>query len=109
MLTRSLTFNTPCKWLEIPDDARYGMLENELNSALRERIKAVARRNKIQMDGAHAHVWKEAYEPPDSVVVLRPHIAGGNTFEIIDLTKMSSIDRFTHGSEPERLEAFVDR
>ena len=47
------------QWVEIPDDAtydalaaecRYGMLENELNSALRESIKAVALRNKIQAE-----------------------------------------------------------
>ena len=39
---------------------------------------------------------------------LRPHIAGDNTFKIIELTKMS-IDRFARGSEAERLEAFMDR
>ena len=52
------------RWVEIPDDAtyealaaecRYGMLENELHSALHESIKAVALRNKIQAETEHMH------------------------------------------------------
>ena len=93
------------QWVELPDDATYealaaecrsGMLENELRSALLESIKAVALRNKIQAGTERMHD------------LLRPHIAGDNTFKIIELTKMS-IDRFTRGSEAARLEAFMDR
>ena len=57
--------NAPAmQWVEIPDDATYealaaecpyGMLENELNSALCESIKVVALRNKIQARTERMH------------------------------------------------------
>ena len=109
------------QWVEIPDDAtcdalaaecRYGMLENELNSALRESIKAVALRNKIQAETERMHTLGRRLMSRQILWLmydhLRPHIAGDNTFKIIELTKMS-IDRFTTGCEAERLEAFMDR
>ena len=109
------------QWVEIPDDAtydalaaecRYGMLENELNSALRESIKAVALRNKIQAETERMHTLGRRLISRQILWLmydhLRPHIAGDNTFKIIEWTKMS-IDRFTRGSEAERLEAFMDR
>ena len=109
------------QWVEIPDDAtydalaaecRYGMLENELNSALRESIKAVALRNKIQAETERMHTLGRRLMSRQILWVmydhLRPHIAGDNTFKIIELTKMS-IDRVTRGCEAERLEAFMDR
>ena len=109
------------QWVEIPDDAtydalaaecRYGMLENELNSALRESIKAVALRNKIQAETERMHTLGRRLMSRQILWLmydhLRPHIAGDNIFKIIELTKMS-IDRFTRGCEAERLEAFMDR
>ena len=109
------------QWVEIPDDAtydalaaecRYGMLENELNSALRESIKAVALRNKIQAETERMHTLGRRLMSRKILWFmydhLRPHIAGDNTFKIMELTKMS-IDRFTRGCEAERLEAFMDR
>ncbi|CAE7291950.1 JNK [Symbiodinium sp. CCMP2592] len=39
---------------------------------------------------------------------LRPHVTGDSTFKLVDLMK-TTIDRFTHGSEQERLEAFSNR
>ena len=98
--------------VEIPDDAtyealaaecRYGLLENELNSALRESIKAVALRNKIQAETERMHTLGRRLMSRQILWLmydhLRPHIAGDNTFKIIELTKLS-IDRF---------EAFMDR
>ena len=52
-------------WVEIPDSARpcreckYGMLENECNSAFHECIKSIALKNKVQIEtermrGVHA-------------------------------------------------------
>ena len=109
------------QWVEIPDDAtydalaaecRYGMLESELNSALRESVKAVALRNKIQAETERMHTLGRRLMSRQILWLmydhLRPHIAGDNTFKIIELTKMS-IDRFTRGCEAERLEAFMDR
>ena len=105
----------------IPDDATYealatecrsGMLENELNSALRESITAVALWNKIQAETERMHALGRRLMNREILWLmydhLHPHIAGDNTLKIIELTKMS-IDRFTRGSEAERLEAFMDR
>ena len=39
---------------------------------------------------------------------LRPHVTGDSTFKLVDLVK-TTIDRFTHGTEQERLEAFTNR
>ena len=107
------------QWVEIPDDAtydalaaecRYGMFENELNSAHCESIKAVALRNKIQAETERMHTLGRRLMRRQILWLmydhLRPHIAGDNTFKIIELM---SIDRFTRGSEAERLEAFMDR
>ena len=109
------------QWVEIPDDAthdalaaevRYGMLKNELNSALRESIKALALRNKIQAETKRMHTLGRRLMSRQILWLmydhLSPHIAGDNTFKIIELTKMS-IDRFTRGSEAERREALMDR
>ena len=87
------------QWVEIPDDAtydalaaecRYGMLENELNSALRESIKAVALRNKIQAETGRMHTLGRRLMSRQILWLmydhLRPHIAGDNTFKIIELT-----------------------
>ena len=95
------------QWVDIPDDAtydalaaecRYGMLENELNSALRESIKAVALRNKIQAETERMHTLRRRLMSRKILWLmydhLRPHIAGHNTLKNIELPKMS-IDRFT--------------
>ena len=88
------------------------MLENELNSALRESIKAVVLWNKIQAETERMHTLGRRLMSRQILWLmydhLRPHIPGDNTFKIIELTKMS-IDRFTRGCEAERLEAFMDR
>ena len=83
------------QWVEIRDDAtydalaaecRYGMLEKELNSALRESIKAVALRNKIQAETERMHTLGRRLMSHQIEWLmydhLRPHIAGDNMFKI---------------------------
>ena len=108
-------------WVEIPDDTRYedladeckyGMLENECNSACRDCIKSIALKNKIQTETERMHTIsrrlgsRQILWLPDDF--FRPHVTGDSTFKLVDLVK-TTIDRFTHGTEQERLEAFANR
>ncbi|CAE7197880.1 GABBR2 [Symbiodinium sp. CCMP2592] len=108
-------------WVEIPDGTRYedlldeckyGMLENECNSAFRDCVKSIALKNKIQTETERMHTINR--RPGSRQILwllydfLRPHVTGDSTFKLVDLMKIT-IDRFTHGSEQERLEAFSNR
>ena len=107
-------------WVEIPDDTRYedladeckyGMLENECNSACRDCIKSIALKNKIQTETERMHTISRRLGSRQILWLLddffRPHVTGGSTFKLVDLVK-TTIDRFTHGTEQERLEAFAN-
>ncbi|CAE7216999.1 GABBR2 [Symbiodinium sp. CCMP2592] len=108
-------------WVEIPDGTRYedlldeckyGMLENECNSAFRECVKSIALKNKIQTETERMHTINRRLGSRQILWLLydflRPHVTGDSTFKLVDLMK-TTIDRFTHGSEQERLEAFSNR
>ncbi|CAE7775556.1 JNK [Symbiodinium sp. CCMP2592] len=108
-------------WVEIPDGTRYedlldeckyGMLENECNSAFRECVKSIALKNKIQTETERMHTINRRLGSRQIFWLLydflRPHVTGDSTFKLVDLMK-TTIDRFTHGSEQERLEAFSNR
>ena len=68
---------------------KYGMLENECNSAFRECIKLIAFKNTEtermhtigRRLGSRQILWL-LYD------LLRPHLAGDSTFKIIDLAKV---------------------
>ncbi|CAE7517087.1 GABBR2 [Symbiodinium sp. CCMP2592] len=105
-------------WVEIPDGTRYedlldeckyGMLENESNSAFRECVRSIALKNKIQTETERMHTINRRLGSRQILWLLydflRPHVTGDLTFKLVDLMK-TRIDRFTHGSEQERLEAF---
>ena len=85
---------------------------SECNSAFCECIKSIALKNKLQTEtermcaisirlGSRQILWL-LYD------FLCPHVTGDSTFKLIDLVK-TTIDRFTHGAEQERLEAFTNR
>ncbi|CAE7242242.1 JNK [Symbiodinium sp. CCMP2592] len=106
-------------WVEIPDGTRYedlldeckyGMLENECNSAFRECVRSIAL--KIQTETERMHTINRRLGSRQVLWLLydflRPHVTGDSTFKLVDLMK-TTIDRFTHGSEQERLEAFSNR
>ncbi|CAE7222918.1 GABBR2 [Symbiodinium sp. CCMP2592] len=108
-------------WVEIPDGTRYedlldeckyGMLENECNSAFRECVRSIALKNKIQTETERMHTINRRLGSRQILWLLydflRPHVTGDSTFKLVDLMK-TTIDRFTHGSEQERLEAFSNR
>ena len=106
-------------WVEIPggtryedlaDECKYGMLENECNSAFRDCIKSIALKNKVQTETERMHTISRRLGSRQILWLhydfLRPHVTGDSTFKLIDLVK-TTIDRFTHGTEQERLEAFT--
>eukprot|EP00439_Symbiodinium_sp_Y106_P003013 s6711_g1.t1 len=108
-------------WVEIPggtryedlaDECKYGMLENECNSAFRDCIKSIALKNKVQTETERMHTISRRLGSRQILWLhydfLRPHVTGDSTFKLIDLVK-TTIDRFTHGTEQERLEAFTIR
>ncbi|CAE7040332.1 JNK [Symbiodinium sp. CCMP2592] len=108
-------------WVEIPDGTRYedlldeckyGMLENECNSAFRECVRSIALKSKIQTETERMHTINRRLGSRQILWLLydflRPHVTGDSTFKLVDLMK-TAIDRFTHGSEQERLEAFSNR
>ncbi|CAE7345631.1 unnamed protein product [Symbiodinium sp. CCMP2592] len=108
-------------WVEIPDGTRYedlldeckyGMLENECNSAFRECVRSIALKSKIQTETERMHTINRRLGSRQILWLLydflRPHVTGDSTFKLVDLMK-TTIDRFTHGSEQERLEAFSNR
>ena len=108
-------------WVEIPDGTRYedladecnyGMLENECNSAFRDCIKSIALKNKVQTETERMHTVSRRLGSRQILWLLydflRPHVTGDPTFKLVDLAK-TTIDRFTHGTEQERLGAFTNR
>ncbi|CAE6971381.1 unnamed protein product, partial [Symbiodinium sp. CCMP2592] len=108
-------------WVEIPDGTRYedlldeckyGMLENDRNSAFRECVKSIALKNKIQTETERMHTINRRLGSRQILWLLydflRPHVTGDSTFKLVDLMK-TTIDRFAHGFEQERLEAFSNR
>ena len=88
------------------------MLENKCNSAFHECIKSIALKNKVQTEAERVHTIGRRLGSRQILWLvydfLRPHVTGDSTFKLIDLVK-TTIDRFTHGSEQERLEAFTNR
>ena len=86
------------------------MLENECNSAFRDCIKSIALKNKVQTETERMHSRRLGSRQILWLLYdfLRPHVTGDSTFKLIDLVK-TTIDRFTHGTEQERLEAFTNR
>ena len=108
-------------WVEIPDGTRYedladeckyGMLESECNSAFRDCIKSIALKNKVQTETERMHTISRRLGSRQILWLLydflRPHVTGDSTFKLVDLVT-TAVDRFTHGTEQERLEAFTNR
>ena len=102
-------------WVEIPDgtcyedladECKYGMLESECNSAFRDCIKSIALKNKVQTETERMHTISRRLGSRQILWLLydflRPHVTGDSTFKLVDLVK-TTIDRFTHGTEPRGL------
>ncbi|CAE6956816.1 JNK [Symbiodinium sp. CCMP2592] len=79
-------------WVEIPDGARYEDFLEECKYVSTECSRTSAIRQILWL----------LYD------FLRPHVTGDSTFKLVDVVK-TTIDRFTHGTEQERLEAFTNR
>ena len=109
------------KWVEIPENAdyeslsapcKYGNLENEFNAALRQCVTSPPLKAKIGMETERMHSLSKRLVSRQILWMLyehlRPHITGDTTFKMIEFMRLSS-DRFTKGTEEERLEAFMNK
>ena len=109
------------KWVEIPENAdyeslsapcKYGNLENEFNAALRQSVTSPPLKAKIGMEAKRMHSLSKRLVSRQILWMLyehlRPHITGDTTFKMIEFMQLSS-DRFTKGTEEERLEAFMNK
>ena len=109
------------KWVEIPENAdyeslsapcKYGNLENEFNAALRQCVTSPPLTAKVGMEPERMHSLSKRLVSRQILWVLyehlRPHITGDATFKMIEFMRLSS-DRFTKGTEEERLEAFMNK
>ena len=109
------------RWVEIPEDAdydslsapcKYGNLENEFNAALRQCVTSPPLKAKINMETERMHSLSKRLVSRQILWMLyehlRPNITGDTTFKMIEFMRLSS-DRFTKGTEEERLEAFMNK
>ena len=77
-------------------------------NAIRDCIKSIALKNKVQTETERMHTISRRLGSRQILWLLydflRPHVTGDSAFKLVDLVK-TTIDRFTHGTEQERLEA----
>ncbi|CAE7890125.1 unnamed protein product [Symbiodinium sp. KB8] len=99
---------------DFTEECKYGMLENECNSAFRECIKSIALKNGIQTETERTHTKRRRLGSRQILRLLydslatAPHDTGDSTFKIIDFVKVVSTGSGMVSSR-RGLEAFCDK